>query len=75
MSLDYKGKNGVATSIGHSPILSLIDSSIGSRSSIAEALTNIVFVPLKDALNLFHYQLIGCGQQIMIQKSQIISSR
>ena len=50
MSLDYKGKNGVATSIGHSPILSLIDSSIGSRSSIAEALTNIVFVPLKDAL-------------------------
>lgn len=50
MSLDYKGKNGVATSIGHSPIISLIDSSIGSRSSIAEALTNIVFVPLKDAL-------------------------
>ena len=50
MSLDYKGINGVATSIGHSPIISLIDSSIGSRSSIAEALTNIVFVPLKDAL-------------------------
>ena len=50
MSLDYKGKNGVATSIGHSPIISLIDSSTGSRSSIAEALTNIVFVPLKDAL-------------------------
>ena len=50
MSLDYRGKNGVATSIGHSPIISLIDSSIGSRSSIAEALTNIVFVPLKDAL-------------------------
>jgi len=50
MSLDYKGKNGVATSIGHSPIISLIDSTIGSRSSIAEALTNIVFVPLKDAL-------------------------
>ena len=50
MSLDYNGKNGVATSIGHSPIISLIDSSIGSRSSIAEALTNIVFVPLKDAL-------------------------
>ena len=50
MSLDYNGKNGVATSIGHSPIISLIDSCIGSRSSIAEALTNIVFVPLKDAL-------------------------
>jgi phosphoribosylformylglycinamidine synthase len=50
MSLDYEGKNGVATSIGHSPIISLIDSSIGSRSSIAEALTNIVFIPLKDAL-------------------------
>ncbi len=50
MSLDYNGKNGVATSIGHSPIISLIDSCIGSRSSIAEALTNIVFVPLKDCL-------------------------
>ena len=50
MSLDYEGKNGVATSIGHSPIISLIDSSIGSRSSIAEALTNIIFIPLKDAL-------------------------
>ena len=50
MSLDYDGKNGVATSIGHSPIISLIDSSIGSRSSIGESLTNIVFVPLKDSL-------------------------
>ena len=51
MSLDYNGKNGIATSIGHSPIISLIDPSKGSRSSIAEALTNILFVPLKDNLN------------------------
>ncbi len=50
MSLDYNGKNGIATSIGHSPIISLIDPSKGSRSSIAEALTNILFVPLKDDL-------------------------
>ena len=50
MSLDYNGKNGIATSIGHSPIISLIDPSKGSRSSIAEALTNILFVPLKDNL-------------------------
>ena len=50
MSLDYNGKNGIATSIGHSPIISLIDPSKGSRSSIAEALTNIIFVPLKDNL-------------------------
>ena len=50
MSLDYSGKNGIATSLGHSPVISLINPSAGSRSSIAEALTNIVFVPLKDNL-------------------------
>ena len=50
MALDYKGKNGVATSIGHSPISALIDPVAGSRNSIAEALTNIVWAPLEDNL-------------------------
>ncbi len=50
MALDFKGKEGIATSIGHSPISGLIDSSAGSKNSIAEALTNIVWAPLKDGL-------------------------
>ena len=50
MALDYNGKEGVATSIGHSPISGLINPEAGSRNSIAEALTNIVFAPLKDGL-------------------------
>jgi len=50
MALDYNGKEGVATSIGHSPISGLIDPIAGSRNSIAEALTNIVWAPLKDGL-------------------------
>ncbi|PIF01294.1 MAG: phosphoribosylformylglycinamidine synthase [Maribacter sp.] len=50
MALDFKGKEGIATSIGHSPISGLIDPTAGSRNSIAEALTNIVWAPLKDGL-------------------------
>ncbi len=50
MALDYNGKEGIATSIGHSPISGLIDPEAGSKNSIAEALTNIVWAPLKDGL-------------------------
>jgi phosphoribosylformylglycinamidine synthase len=50
MALDYKGKNGVATSIGHSPISGLIDPVAGSRNSITEALTNIIWAPLEEGL-------------------------
>ena len=50
MALDYKGKEGVATSIGHSPISGLINPVAGSRNSIAESLTNLVWAPLKDNL-------------------------
>ncbi|MBT8292937.1 MAG: phosphoribosylformylglycinamidine synthase [Eudoraea sp.] len=50
MALDFKGKEGIATSIGHSPISGLIDPIAGSRNSIAEALSNIVWAPLKDGL-------------------------
>ncbi|WP_166964884.1 phosphoribosylformylglycinamidine synthase [Yeosuana marina] len=50
MALDYKGKEGIATSIGHSPISGLIDPVAGSRNSITEALTNIMWAPLKDDL-------------------------
>ncbi len=50
MALDYTSTEGIATSIGHSPISGLIDPEAGSKNSIAEALTNIVWAPLKDGL-------------------------
>mgnify|MGYP003113523935 CR=1 FL=1 len=51
MALDYNGKEGIATSIGHSPISGLIHPEAGSRNSITEALTNIIWAPLKDNLD------------------------
>ncbi|MEH6705076.1 MAG: phosphoribosylformylglycinamidine synthase [Galbibacter orientalis] len=50
MALDFKGKEGLATSIGHSPISALIDPVAGSKNSIAESLTNIVWAPLEEGL-------------------------
>ncbi|MCB0446381.1 MAG: phosphoribosylformylglycinamidine synthase, partial [Gelidibacter sp.] len=50
MALDYKGKEGIATSIGHAPISGLINPTAGSRNAITEALTNIIWAPLKDGL-------------------------
>ena len=51
MTQDYSGKEGIATSIGHSPVSALIDPVAGSRNSIAEALTNLVFAPVKGGLS------------------------
>jgi phosphoribosylformylglycinamidine synthase len=51
MALDYNGKEGIATSIGHSPISGLINPVAGSRNSITEALTNIIWAPLKNGLH------------------------
>ena len=50
MALDYAGKEGIATTIGHSPVAALVDPAAGSRTAIAEALSNIVFAPLKENL-------------------------
>ena len=50
MALDFKGKQGIATSIGHAPVVALIDPAKGSRNAIGEALSNIVWAPLKDGL-------------------------
>ncbi len=50
MALDYNGKEGVATSIGHSPISALVDPVAGSKNSIGEALSNIVWAPLEKGL-------------------------
>ena len=48
VALDYRGKAGMATSIGHAPQVALIDPAAGSVMAIAEALTNIVFAPLSE---------------------------
>ncbi len=50
VSLDYKGKAGIATSIGHAPQVSLIDSAKGSIMAIAESLTNIAGANLAEGL-------------------------
>ena len=50
MALDYNGKEGIATSIGHSPISALVNPAAGSRNAIGEALSNLVFAPLKENL-------------------------
>ena len=50
MALDYNGKEGVATSIGHAPISAIIDPVAGSKNSIAEALSNIIWAPLEEGL-------------------------
>ena len=50
MALDFKGKEGIATSVGHAPISGLINPTAGSRNAITEALTNIIWAPLKDGL-------------------------
>ncbi|MGG7035582.1 MAG: phosphoribosylformylglycinamidine synthase [Flavobacterium sp.] len=50
MALDYNGKEGIATSIGHSPIAALVDPAAGSRTAIAEALSNIIWAPIKDGI-------------------------
>lgn len=50
VALDFRGKKGMATSIGHASQVALIDPAAGSVIAIAEALTNIVFAPLTDRM-------------------------
>ncbi|HPE87540.1 MAG: phosphoribosylformylglycinamidine synthase [Bacteroidales bacterium] len=50
VALDYTGKHGIATSIGHAPVAALADPEKGSRLAIAEALTNLVMAPLSHRL-------------------------
>ena len=51
VALDYLGEKGIATSIGHAPAVALVDAAAGSRISIAESLTNIVWAPLENGLS------------------------
>ncbi len=51
VALDFRGTVGIATSIGHAPLVAMADSEAGSVMAIAEALTNIVWAPLTDGLD------------------------
>ncbi|MDE6283460.1 MAG: phosphoribosylformylglycinamidine synthase [Muribaculaceae bacterium] len=50
VALDYTGKSGIATSIGHAPQVALADSAKGSVMAVAEALTNIAGAQLEKGL-------------------------
>lgn len=51
VALDYRGKAGIATAIGHAPQAGLADPEAGSVLSVAESLTNIVWAPLSEGLD------------------------
>ena len=50
VTLDYRGRKGIATALGHAPQAGLANPSAGSVLSVAEALTNIVWAPLADGM-------------------------
>ncbi len=50
VALDFKGSKGIATALGHAPIAGLIDERKGSRLSVAEALTNIIWTPVEGGI-------------------------
>ena len=50
VALDYRGKKGIATALGHAPQAGLASPAAGSVLSVAEALTNIVWAPLTEGL-------------------------
>ncbi|MCR4808787.1 MAG: phosphoribosylformylglycinamidine synthase [Prevotella sp.] len=51
VALDYRGKKGIATAIGHAPQAGLANPAAGSVLSVAEALTNIVWAPLAEGMD------------------------
>ena len=51
VALDYRGRKGIATALGHAPQAGLASPETGSVLSVAEALTNIVWAPLAEGLD------------------------
>ena len=51
VALDYRGKKGIVTAMGHAPQAGLADPKAGSVLSVAESLTNIVWAPLADGMD------------------------
>ena len=51
VTLDYRGKKGIATSIGHAPQAALANPEAGSVLAVSEALTNLVWAPMAEGLD------------------------
>ena len=51
VALDYRGRKGIATALGHAPQAALANPAAGSVLSVAESLTNIVWAPLAESLD------------------------
>ena len=51
VALDYRGRHGIATAIGHAPAAGLADPAAGSVLSVAESLTNLVWASLAEGLD------------------------
>ena len=50
VALDYRGRSGIATAIGHAPQAALASAEKGSVLAVSESLTNIVWAPLAHGL-------------------------
>ncbi len=50
VALDYRGRGGMATALGHAPVAAMADARKGSILAIAESLTNIIFAPMVDGI-------------------------
>ena len=61
MALDYKSKEGIATTVGHSPLTALVDPVAGSRNAIAESLSNLVLHLFSKAYKGYPFRPTGCG--------------
>lgn len=51
MALDYRGRKGIATALGHAPVSGLVSPEAASRLAVAESLTNLVWALLQDGLS------------------------
>ena len=66
VALDYRGKYGIATAIGHAPQVALADPAKGSIMAVSEALTNVVWAPLDggiDGVSLSANWMWSCRSQ------------
>ena len=50
VALDYRGRAGIATAIGHAPQAALASAEKGSVLAVSESLTNLVWAPLAHGL-------------------------
>ena len=50
VALDYRGRAGIATAIGHAPQAALASAEKGSVLAVSESLTNLVWAPLTHGL-------------------------